>query len=231
MIYFYQMNAYNEREKDGKSTKPLLVYWDKPAAAPAGLKSDRDGKLLKLSWLPVTTLEDASPLAGGAGYNVYRTTQQGVYEQGPINKEPLQEPAFEDVPEKIDLTYYYTVRASRMVKETMIESRPSNELEVAYMDISVPDAPQSLVAIPRPNGVELKWLGSLQKDLAGYNIYRREAGGFVRINGRLVKENSWLDTAAKPGGSYVYAVTAVDSSARANESPMSEPAAVTYKLQ
>jgi hypothetical protein len=229
MVYFYQMNAYNEREKDGKSTKPLLVYWDKPPAGAVGLKADREGKLLKLSWQPV--LESGSPVEGFAGYNVYRTTQQGVYDEGPINKEPVQKPAFEDAPEKIDMTYYYTVRSSRMVKETMIESSPSNELQVAYMDISAPDAPKSLVAIPRPGGVELKWLGSLQADIAGYNIYRREAGGFVRLNSQLVKQNSWLDASARPGGSYVYGVTTVDSSARANESPMSEHATVTYKLQ
>jgi len=231
MIYFYQMNAYNEREKNGKSTKPLLVYWDRPPAAPAGLKVDRDNKLLKLSWHPVAVLEDARPLEGFAGYNVYRTTQQGVYEEGPINKEPVKEPVFEDVPAKIDMTYYYTIRASRMVKETMIEGKPSQELQVAYMDITAPDAPKSLIAIPRAGGVELKWIGSVQADIAGYNVYRQEARGFVRLNSRLVQENSWLDTGARSGGSYVYGVTSVDTSAKANESPMSELATVTYKQQ
>ena len=133
--------------------------------------------MLRLSWQPVAALEDGSPLEGFAGYNIYRTMRQGVYEEGPINKEPVQEPLFEDVPEKIDETYFYTVRAARMVKETMVESGPSNELQVAYMDMTPPGVPTGLIAIPRHGGVELKWIGTLQKDIAGYNIYRRDAGG------------------------------------------------------
>lgn len=230
MVYYYQMHAYNEREKDGRPTKPLLVYWDQPPAAPGGLEAARDGRLLKLSWQPVQVLEDASPLAGFAGYNVYRTTRQGAYEEGPINREPLQETAFEDVPDKIDTTYYYTVRASRTVKETVIESGPSGELEVAYMDVTAPGAPKSLIAVPRPGGVELKWLGTMQTDIAGYNVYRRTGGGFVRLNSQLVLQNSWLDTTARRGGRYAYAVTAVDASAGSNESPRSEIATVTYRL-
>jgi len=230
-VYFYQMAAYNDREKNGKSTKPLILYWDRPPVCPTGLKVDRQNKLLVLSWQPVAALEDGSPLEGFAGYNIYRTTQQGVYEEGPVNKEPVNEAVFEDVPDKIDETYFYAIRAARRVKETLVESGPSNELQVAYMDITPPDAPQSLVAIPRPNGVELKWIGALQKDIAGYNIYRKEAGGFVRLNARPVTENSWVDTSAKSGSAYVYAVTSVDASAGANESPLSEHATVTFKLQ
>ncbi len=230
-VYFYQMAAYNEREKSGKSTKPLVMYWDRSPAVPSGLKVDRQNKLLLLSWQPVAALEDGSPLVGFAGYNIYRTAQQGVYEEGPINKAPVHEAVFEDVPDKMDATYFYEIRAVRMVKETLVESGPSNELQVAYMDVTPPGAPKGLTVIPRQDGVLVKWIGMFQKDIAGYNVYRREATGFVRLNAQLVTDNSWVDTSAKPGSVYLYAVTSVDASARANESPMSEPASVTYKLQ
>jgi fibronectin type 3 domain-containing protein len=134
------------------------------------------------------------------------------------------------VPEKMDTTYFYVVRAARMVKETMVESAASSELQVVYMDVVPPSVPKGLTAIPRQNGVELKWIGLFQKDIAGYNIYRRDAGGFVRLNSQLITDNSWLDASAIAGGSYVYAVTSVDASAKANESPLSEPASVTFKL-
>ena len=231
MAYFYKMLAYNEREKEGKATKPLVVFWDQPPTPPLGFKVVRKNKALLLSWQPVTALEDGSPLEGFAGYNIYRTMHQGIYEEGPINSEPVQEPVYEDVPEKIDETYFYTVRAARMVKETMVESGPTSELQVAYMDITPPGVPTSLIAIPRHGGVELKWIGTLQKDIVGYNIYRRDGGGFVRLNSHPITETSWIDTSAQEGKSYVYGVTSVDTSARANESPMSEPASVTFKLQ
>ena len=232
MVYFYKMMAYNDRDKDGKSTKPLVIFWDQPPSAPQGLKVERKYKALLLSWQPVTALEDGSPLEGFGGYNIYRTMRQGIYEEGPINSEPVQEPLYEDVPEKIDETYFYTVRAARMVEETMVESGPSSELQVSYMDITPPGVPTGLIAIPRHGGVELKWIGTLQKDITGYNIYRRDGGGgFVRLNSHLLTETSWIDTSAQEGKSYVYWVTSVDASAKANESPMSEPASVSFKLQ
>jgi fibronectin type 3 domain-containing protein len=232
MAYFYKMMAYNEREKEGKPTKHLVVFWDQPPAVPAGFKVVRKDKALMFSWQPVTTLEGGSPLEGFYGYNIYRTARQGIYDEAPINSEPVLETRYEDVPEKIDETYFYTVRAARMVRETMVESAPSSELQVAYMDITPPGVPTGLTAIPRAAGVELKWIGIFQQEITGYNIYRRDAGGgFVRLNGRPVTDTSWLDTSAKSGGSYVYCVTSVDASARANESPMSEPASVTFKLQ
>lgn len=232
MVYFYKMMAYNDRDKDGKSTKPLVIFWDQPPSAPQGLKVERKYKALLLSWQPVTALADGSPLEGFGGYNIYRTMRQGIYEEGPINSEPVQEPLYEDVPEKIDETYFYTVRAARMVEETMVESGPSSELQVSYMDITPPGVPTGLIAIPRHGGVELKWIGTLQKDITGYNIYRRDGGGgFVRLNSHLLTETSWIDTSAQEGKSYVYCVTSVDASAKANESPMSEPASVSFKLQ
>ena len=51
------------------------------------------------------------------------------------------------------------------------------------------------------------------------------------MNESLILDNSWLDRSARRGGRYVYAVTSVDASAGANESPMSERARVTYKLK
>ena len=230
MVYFYQMHAYNEREKDGKSTKPVVVYWDRSPAAPAELMVHPKNKLLQLSWQRVATLENGSPLEGFAGYNIYRTTQQGVYEEGPVNQEPVQETQFEDAPETLDVTYYYTVRAARMVKETPVESAASGEVQAVYKDVTPPDVPQDLVAIQNRNGVLLKWIGISQKAVAGYNVYRKEAGGFVRLNDSVIMDTSWFDTTVKDGSSYIYAVTSVDASARGKESPMSDTASVTFKL-
>lgn len=231
MAYVYHMLAYNDRDKDGKQTKNLVVFWDQPPALPAGFKAVRKGKALQLSWQPVTALEDGSPLEGFAGYTIYRTLRQGIYEEAPVNSEPVQEPLYEDVPEKIDETYFYTVRAVRMVKDTMVESGPSSELQVAYMDITPSGVPTGLVAVPRHGGIELKWIGALQADITGYNIYRRGDGGFVRLNSQLITKTSWIDTSAQEGKSYVYGITSVDASARANESPMSETSSVTFTLQ
>ena len=66
-------------------------------------------------------------------------------------------------------------------------------------------------------------------DLAGYNVYRLEAGAetgsgagekMVKVNSELVKSPAYRDSAVESGKTYTYSVTAVD--VRGNESGRSE---------
>jgi len=67
-------------------------------------------------------------------------------------------------------------------------------------------------------------------DLAGYNVYRREASGVeekttVKLNPELVKTPSYRDSAVAAGKIYIYSVSAVD--VRGNESARSDEASET----
>jgi hypothetical protein len=232
-LYTYRMQCYNEKEHPGLPTKPVDVYWDVPPAAPLDLSVQRSNRLLRFTWNPPAALADGTPLDKIEGYTVYRTVTRGVYEQAPLHEAPVSEPVFEDTPEKLGVTYFYTVRALRRVQETLIESLPSNEIEVAYVDIQPPGIPEGLTAIPQKDGMLLKWIPKAEQDFAGFNIYRREAraGGFVRLNREPVPANSWLDTTAGLRTRYVYAVTSVDRSPQANESRMSETVEVLYIIK
>jgi fibronectin type 3 domain-containing protein len=79
----------------------------------------------------------------------------------------------------------------------------------------------------------LKWIAKSDPGVAGFNVYRRDAGAgaFARINRELTQENSWLDASARIGKRYEYAVTAVDQSLRKNESELSAPVAVLHLPQ
>jgi fibronectin type 3 domain-containing protein len=69
--------------------------------------------------------------------------------------------------------------------------------------------------------IDLTWAPNTENDLAGYNVYRHEAGTApLRINGALVKTPAFRDAKVAAKHSYMYAVTAVDL--RGNESPQSE---------
>jgi fibronectin type 3 domain-containing protein len=81
--------------------------------------------------------------------------------------------------------------------------------------------------------VILKWIAKSEPGVAGFNVYRRNAGAgaFARINRELIQENSWLDASARIGNRYEYAVTAVDLSLRKNESELSAPVAILHLPQ
>jgi hypothetical protein len=167
------------------------------------------------------------------GFNIYRSLQKGTYEEFPLNAELLTEPAYQDTPDTYDQTYFYTVRAVRQMYDTAVESAPSEELALLYEDLTPPGAPQGLTAIPDRNGMILKWIAKAEQGVAGFNVYRKDAGGgaFVRLNKELIQDNSWRDTSARVGKRYIYAVTAVDQSLRKNESELSEPVSILHLPQ
>lgn len=93
---------------------------------------------------------------------------------------------------------------------------------------SVIQPPQDVTAIPVEGSsgsleVDLSWAISGASDLAGYNVYRREAAGGsgARLNQQMVLAPAYRDTTVAPGIVYRYWVTMVNSAGQ--ESAASEP--------
>ncbi len=105
-----------------------------------------------------------------------------------------------------------------------IEGEESAPIVVTTHDIFPPAAPEGLLVvvshIPGTKFVELIWAPNTEKDVAGYNVYRREEGGqMARINSAPITMLSFQDTNVAAGKKYWYCVSAVDL--RANESAKS----------
>lgn len=129
-------------------------------------------------------------------------------------------------------TYEYraetvTVIAQEGKAEVQVEGDDSPIVKVFADDVFPPAVPSSVQAVFSGAGgqsfIDLIWAPVPDIDLAGYNVYRHEAGGAsVRVNANLLKTPSFRDTSVAAGKSYLYSVTAVD--ARGNESARSEEA-------
>jgi len=129
-----------------------------------------------------------------------------------------------------ETTYFYHVAAittaSLPGKAPMqVMGEPSAAVKVYTKDTFPPAAPTGLQAVASGVGqqpfVDLTWAPNTEPDLAGYNLYRHEAGAApVKINSELVKTPAYRDPAAASGHKYFYSVSAVDL--RGNESGKSE---------
>ena len=127
-------------------------------------------------------------------------------------------------------TYFYHVSAITTVSirgesPVQVTGEPSAEEKVYTKDIFPPAAPAGLQAVAsgvgQPAFVDLTWAPNTEPDLAGYNVYRHQAGQQpVKINTELVKAPAYRDREVTAGHNYFYAVTAVDL--RGNESPRSD---------
>jgi hypothetical protein len=116
----------------------------------------------------------------------------------------------------------YEYRAQR-VETVPLEGRVlelpgeiSAPVRVEVKDVFPPDPPQGLAAVAVADGkvlaIDLSWQPNTEEDLAGYVVYRSEAGGaWVRISpAGLVSVASYRDAMVRAGQTYHYAVTAVD---------------------
>ena len=129
--------------------------------------------------------------------------------------------------------YRYTAQRVRRVTvdghELEMRGPESGSVEFTYRDIFAPEEPSGLAAVlgdASDASIDLSWEASSATDIAGYNVYRRDAGGVQKLTSEPVVAAAFRDKTAVAGVSYTYWVTAVD--ATGNESKPSGE--VTEKL-
>jgi hypothetical protein len=129
-------------------------------------------------------------------------------------------------------TYFYrgtvmSVIAAPGKPAVEVEGDDTPEVKVFAHDVFPPAVPSGLQAVFSGPGqqpfIDLIWAPVSDADLAGYNVYRHEAGSApVKLNTELVRTPAFRDMQVVPGKTYFYSVSAVDQ--RGNESGRSEEA-------
>lgn len=167
-------------------------------------------------------------------YRIYRraqgSTRDTLITELPLDKaEPVR---FVDHTFDWEQTYDYRIAVVSVVSQP---GKPSIEIEgedsplarVFAHDIYPPGVPAGLQAVFSAQGqekfIDLVWAPDTDPDLAGYNVFRREASTQpTKINPELVNTPAYRDNNVEPGKKYFYSVSAVD--VRGNESARSEEA-------
>jgi hypothetical protein len=121
-------------------------------------------------------------------------------------------------------------------KPLEIVSGPSNKIRVNAKDVFPPKPPEALaaVAVADQGAIDLSWSPNTEADLAGYVVYRGEAGGSaerISLANAPVIAPTYRDATAQAGHTYRYSVSAVDTSgnesARSAEATETMPSVVT----
>jgi len=222
LVYGYRVRALSARGGVSLPSTEVRISPLRSLAMPKGLIARGADSSNVITWEPVTTRMDGSQYDGFVGYNLYRTTEQGRYEESPLNKEPLRTPSYKDAAVAINKAYYYMVRSVDSPALPWHESPDSNEATATPRDLSPPDRPTGLTVVPGVNRAFLTWNENKERDLAGYYVYRSLKSGrdFERITEKKLTRTIFSDDTAKSGFTYYYAVTAVDQTG--NESARSE---------
>jgi fibronectin type 3 domain-containing protein len=220
--YGYRVRAVSVRGgvsawSDEARVAPLLSL-----AVPKGFTAQANDGFVQLSWEPVTTRMDGSRYDGYVGYNLYRGTETGQYEETPLNKEPLIKNSYKDTAVANGKMYFYMIRSVDSPALPWKEGLDSQEVSATPRDLTPPAEPTGLTVVPGVGRVFLLWSENKERDLAGYHVYRstRSGKGYERLTDKILTSTTFSDETVKPGTLYYYKITAVDQAG--NESTGSE---------
>jgi len=164
-------------------------------------------------------------------YRVYRraegTTADSVAGESPWGSNLLVDHSFE-----WEKTYSYRATVVTVIHvkgkpDSEFESADTPAVKVFAHDVFPPAVPSGLQAVFSGVGqqpfIDLIWAPDTDADLAGYNVYRREADSEPRkINSGMVTTPAFRDTNVTAGHRYFYSASAMD--VRGNESGRSDEA-------
>jgi fibronectin type 3 domain-containing protein len=220
--YSYRVRALSVRGgvspmSDEVRIAPLLSL-----AVPRDLTAQASDSSIKLTWAPTATRTDGSRYDGFVGYNLYRGTEKGRYDDLPLNKEPLRTNSYKDTTAANNRTYYYMVRSVDSPALPWKESLDSDEVSATPRDLTPPARPTGLTVVPGVGRAFLTWNENKEPDLAGYHVYRSTVSGkaYVRLTDKVLTRTTFSDETAKQGAVYYYKITALDRAG--NESAGSE---------
>ena len=224
--YTYVVTAIDQQGRTSAPSRRLTLAIIAVPEAPRDVRAVPGEREVHLSWQPPARLTDGAPVETPLIYEVLRATTP----DGPLSVVARTAPGVTTLVDSLlenDRTYYYAVRAVRQEGAVMAQGQTSARVSATPTDITPPPPATALVAIPSEGAVRLSWTPSPGPDVVGYVVYRATAtGSFERIGSVRVPATTFTDRDV-PAGVYRYAVTAQDSSVRANESVHSNEVSVT----
>lgn len=112
----------------------------------------------------------------------------------------------------------YSTSYTVTIPEGAVKNAAGNKLAGTYSfsfttqsNPAIPPAPTGLKFLTNNGLIWLTWDVSKDKDVSGYNVYRKEKGtnNFTRLNSTRVSSEQYQDKTAKQGVEYIYHVVAI----------------------
>jgi hypothetical protein len=235
---YYGVSIVNSYRRSAGLSNQAQVPAAPTLGPPENLQAQltRDG--VKLSWNTIPNPPNIPNLR--FAYRIYRrevgTQSNAVAGEVPVENESA--PSFLDQGFEWEKTYDYRVTVVTKIEqanggEQQVEGDDTPAFPIVAHDVFPPATPTGLQAVFSGPGqklfIDLVWAPDNEADLAGYNVYRREAGAPVKINKDVVSSPSYRDAEVSAGHTYTYSVSSID--VRGNESSRSDEASESVPAQ
>jgi len=227
---FYAITVLNENGRSAGISNAVQVPGLTALPPPSDFQSQVTAEGVVLTW----TATAHAPVLPGVEYfyRVYRKPVDGNVD-AVAGELPLLASATTRIVDRSfewEKTYFYRATVVTRIHEagkadTQFEGTDTPAVKVFTHDVFPPATPSGLQAVFSGTGqqpfIDLIWAPDVEADLAGYNIYRREANSkLLKLNSEPVKTPAFRDMNVASGNTYFYSVSAVD--VRGNESARSQ---------
>ncbi len=229
---FYAISVLNGNGRSAGISNTVHVPAVVALPPPSDFRAQVTAGGIILSWTGIPNAQDTPGLR--RSYRVYRRLDGGNTDTvaGELPLDASSTTQFVDHSFEWEQTYSYRATVVTLIHEegkpeTQFEGDDTPTAKVFAHDVFPPRVPSGLQAVFSGAGqqpfIDLIWAPDTDADLAGYNVFRHEAGGEpVKINSGLVKTPAFRDMNVVAGENYFYSVSAVD--VRGNESTRSQDA-------
>ena len=236
----FSVRTYISSRKPSENSNTVALQIYPPPEPIHGVAADVTPAAIVLEWPVPQKTTAGGNLPPLDHYAVYRAElSTGETDVAPLSADQLKVPLkligeptmpmFEDTQFEFGHTYTYSIRSLIRDGTDLVESSDSELRTVIPRNTFPPPAPEGLVVVYVPATanasphLELTWNITNETDVAGYNVYRHVGNAPAqRVNTSLILAPAFRDFSTRPGETYIYTVTAVDSAG--NESPPSAPA-------
>jgi len=229
--FFYAISVLNGNGRSAGLSSIVHVPAVAALPPPADFRGQVTAEGVVLSWTPMPHVPEVLGLRHM--YRVYRRPEGGNADTV-AGELPLDASATQLVDHSFEWekTYFYRATVVTLIyqegkPEVQFEGDDTSPVKVFAHDVFPPAVPSGLQAafsgVGQQPFIDLIWAPDTEADLAGYNVFRHEAGAEpVQINADLVNTPAFRDMNVASGKNYFYSVSAVD--VRGNESARSQEA-------
>lgn len=227
----YAISVVNRNGRSAGISNTVQVPAVVALPPPSDFRAQATAEGVVLSWTGIPHDHEAPGLRHS--YRVYRRLK-GKDTDTVAGELPLDTFATQLVDHTFEWEETYSYRATVVTlihqegkPETQFEGDDTPPAKLFAHDVFPPAVPSGLQAVfsgvGQPPFIDLIWAPDTEADLAGYNVFRHEAGAEpAKINTGLVKTPAFRDVNVASGKNYFYSVSAVD--VRGNESARSQEA-------
>jgi fibronectin type 3 domain-containing protein len=206
--YFYAVTTVDQKGNESTPSAAILadVFDFGAPRPPTGITITTDTGMITLRW-------QRGREKDLLGYHVFKATKDTLREHFfQTTKTPILAPEFVDVvPKGADYPFYYRLVA---VDSTYHFSDFSPMVSAKLPDVVAPIAPIWKDFRVQGDRIELEWLRNPERDIVGYDLYRRIRGEFQwsKLNAKPIPSavTTFADTSAAPGQGYEYTLQATD---------------------